>query len=593
MNDTAAARLETVVVIGAGLLGASVGCALTAAGVKVHLRDAMRTHAVVAASRGAGTVSAPVAEDVDLVVVAVPPLAIPEVVEKALVKYPKAVVTDVGSVKAMVIARIESHGVDASRYVGSHPMAGTAFAGPITAGPDLFHGRTWVITPTRHNAAWAVDRVVTMAEACDARTKIMNVRDHDRAVAEVSHLPQIMASLTAARLGNVPRDDLALAGTGLRDVTRIAGSEPALWRQIITANRDQVLAQLKAVHDDLGHLIEKIDDAEVVESVIARGRRGVRLLPGKHGRRTVPIAAVVVEIPDEPGSLARLFADIDRVGVNVEDVRIEHDPDREIGYLAVQVDAARAETLRAAMRDHGWQLRHGAEAPEPESEVDDMSEPLVIAIDGPSGVGKSSTARGVASRLGIAYLDTGAMYRAVTWMAMHDGVDLDDAPTLTKFARECRIAVGTDPANPMISINDHPVEAAIREPVISRNVSKIATVRDIRNILTDQMRAIIASTGRIVVEGRDITTVVAPDAQVRVLLVADPEARMGRRQAELVGELSRDQLVDQIVRRDRDDATMSQFETPAEGVTLLDSTYLSLAEVVQAVIDLVPDELLD
>lgn len=590
MTDTL--RPAAVLVVGAGLLGASVGCALTAAGFKVHLQDIVRTHALVAAGRGAGTVRPPNSADVGLVVVAVPPFAIPEVVIDALRTYPDAIVTDVGSVKASVVEAIDASGVDASRYVGSHPMAGSAHAGPITAGPELFQERTWVITPTSHNPAWAVDRVVALAQTCGARTKIMSMRDHDRAVAEVSHLPQLMASLTAARLGNVPRDDLSLAGQGVRDVTRIAASDPGLWQQIVTANRDQVLAQLRAVQLDLDALIESIDESDAVENLVARGRRGVRLLPGKHGRKALDLAPVVVQIPDAPGALAALFADIESTGVNVEDLSIEHDPDREVGYLAISVQVAQVEPLSTIMSQHGWQLR-APETPASAGMQEADLTPLVIAIDGPSGSGKSSTARGVALQLGAAYLDTGAMYRAVAWRAMQAEVDLDDRDALIDFAGACRIMIGTDPGNPTIEIDDQEVSAAIREPVVSANVSKIATVREIRNLLTDQMRAIIADAGRIVVEGRDITTVVAPDADVRVLLVADQVARMGRRNAELAGRITADQLTDQIVRRDRDDATMSQFETPAEGVTLIDSTDLSLAEVVDAVIALVPAELLD
>jgi cytidylate kinase len=214
---------------------------------------------------------------------------------------------------------------------------------------------------------------------------------------------------------------------------------------------------------------------------------------------------------------------------------------------------------------------------------------LVIAIDGPSGVGKSSTSRGVASRLGLAYLDTGSMYRAVAWRSLHDGV-IDDPDACIAIATDARIDVITSADGPGISIDGVDVNAAIREPEVSANVSKVATIQPVRDALSAQMRRIIAEQGRIVAEGRDITTKVAPDADVRVLLVADPNERIRRRQAELEGKVNTEQVVDQVVRRDRDDATVSQFETPAPGVELLDSTYLNLDEVVERVIALVPQE---
>lgn len=213
---------------------------------------------------------------------------------------------------------------------------------------------------------------------------------------------------------------------------------------------------------------------------------------------------------------------------------------------------------------------------------------MLIAIDGPSGSGKSSTSRGVAQRLGLAYLDTGSMYRAAAWAWRDSGIDPDDADAVQRFVETLHLEVGTDAARPTIGVNGTDVTEAIRDPEISTVVSRVATNLGVRKALTDQMRALIDQYGRrMVVEGRDITTVVAPDADVRVLIVADPAVRIARRQAELAG-VPTEQVTDQIVRRDRDDATVSQFEQPAEGVTLIDSTHDDLATVIQRVVDLVP-----
>jgi cytidylate kinase len=214
---------------------------------------------------------------------------------------------------------------------------------------------------------------------------------------------------------------------------------------------------------------------------------------------------------------------------------------------------------------------------------------LVIAIDGPSGVGKSSTSRAVAKKLGLAYLDTGSMYRAVAWQCLGSEA-IDDPAACLRIASEMDMQIAADPQDPRIAVDGVDITDEIHKPLISKNVSKIATVQPIRDLLTDQMRQIVAEKKRIVLEGRDVTTVVCPDAQVRVLLQANPAVRIARREAQLNGSLDRKDLVDQVVRRDHDDATVSQFETPAPGVMLIDSTELTLDQVVARVLALVPSE---
>lgn len=210
---------------------------------------------------------------------------------------------------------------------------------------------------------------------------------------------------------------------------------------------------------------------------------------------------------------------------------------------------------------------------------------MIIAVDGPSGSGKSSTARGVASRLGLRYLDTGATYRAVTWSAVDRGLDLDDTAAVAQRARELELEISTDPDHQFVIADGTDVTAAIREPRISEVVSKIATNLDVRKELIRRQRAVIDAaqpSGGIVVEGRDIATVVATDAELKVLLTADQEARMARRGAEL-GSVTAEQLRDQIVRRDADDATVSEFQVASDGAVTVDSTYMTLDEVVEVI----------
>jgi cytidylate kinase len=217
-------------------------------------------------------------------------------------------------------------------------------------------------------------------------------------------------------------------------------------------------------------------------------------------------------------------------------------------------------------------------------------EPLVIAIDGPSGSGKSSTARGVADRLGLAFLDTGAMYRAVTWLALQEGVNLDDQAAVAELLGHASMEIDQDPRCPGIAINGVDVTEAIRAPEVSAAVSAVATNLDIRaDLIARQKKLIAEAVGGIVAEGRDITTVVAPDAGVRVLLVADPAARVARRHAELTEhQVDVDTVTDQVIRRDRDDSTVADFESAAPGVHVVDSTFLSLEEVIETICAFVP-----
>ncbi len=212
---------------------------------------------------------------------------------------------------------------------------------------------------------------------------------------------------------------------------------------------------------------------------------------------------------------------------------------------------------------------------------------VVVAIDGPSGSGKSTTARRVASRLGLRYLDTGAMYRGVAVACLRQGVDHEDAVAIAEVCRTVDLRVETDPEHPTIAVDDADATAEIREPHVTAWVSAVSTNAECRAELVRRQRAIIGAGG-IVVEGRDITTVVAPDAPVRVLLVADPVARMRRRNDELGGRLDADSLADQILRRDRDDSRLVDFQNAAPGVTVIDSTYLTIDEATDAVIALVP-----
>lgn len=212
---------------------------------------------------------------------------------------------------------------------------------------------------------------------------------------------------------------------------------------------------------------------------------------------------------------------------------------------------------------------------------------IVVAVDGPAGSGKSSVSKAASSALGYAYLDTGAAYRALTWVALENGIDTDDATDVVGLIDDFPYTTELGDEGTIVRVGDLDITHEIREPRVSAIVSDIARIPAVRVALNDAFRRLIAQTEApgIVVEGRDITTVVAPDAPVRILLTADEEVRIARRSAELAPDAA--STADQLRERDRRDAQVVDFMTAAPGVTTIDSTHLDFAQTVQAVVDLV------
>lgn len=221
-----------------------------------------------------------------------------------------------------------------------------------------------------------------------------------------------------------------------------------------------------------------------------------------------------------------------------------------------------------------------------------MSERIVIAIDGPSGSGKSSVSKAVARHFDLQYLDTGAMYRALTWHVLNEGVDLTDASAIVRAAQDFPLHIGTSPEREEITVNGVDVAEDIRSPRISESVSAVATVPEVRQLLIDLQRQFIAAAPKgMVAEGRDITTVVAPDADARVLLTASEEVRMARRGLQLGGTQDQAALQNQVAERDKRDSKVNNFTEAAEGVTLVDSSELDFQQTIDAVIEAVEQQL--
>jgi prephenate dehydrogenase len=355
----------SAVVIGTGLIGTSVALALRAAGAQVWLADQDDDAVGLAVSLGAGSPLpdvGPPAGPADVAVLAVPPVAVAAELRAAQSRGLGRCYTDVASVKELPLAEARELGCDIVSYVPGHPLSGRERSGPAAARADLFTGRPWVICPQPDNTAAAVELVTGLAAACRAQPVLVSAADHDQWVALVSHAPHLVAAAMAARLEHAPASALALAGQGLRDVTRVAAAGAGMWVQILGANpgpasvvlRD-VAADLVRAADALGSLAAGDEQAaKQVADLLERGSSGVGRIPGKHGGPTTGFSPVQVVIEDRPGELARLFQVAGTAGVNIEDVSIEHSPGLPVGVAELWVRPEAGQTLADALSAGGW-----------------------------------------------------------------------------------------------------------------------------------------------------------------------------------------------------------------------------------------------
>lgn len=348
-------------IVGAGLLGTSIGLALTKQGIDVALSSKSTKSVDLAVSYGAGRA---VREDDSpkLIVVCVPPQLTAQIVAEELIAFPDAIVTDVASVKVEILEELERLAAPIERYVGSHPMAGRERGGAIAGRADLFVGRPWVITPNAKSESAGIKLVADLAAALESAVVTVSPKDHDRAVALVSHVPQLVSSLLAARLVDAKNDDVALAGQGLRDTTRIAASDPDLWVQILEANSAEVLSVLQSLSSDLSKVIGALQNVHSENGIaqlrhaLEAGNIGVEKIPGKHGSKHSTYAQIVVMIDDKPGELARLLTEVGEIGINLEELKLEHSPSAQIGLVELHVIPEAEASLIADLQMRGWRI---------------------------------------------------------------------------------------------------------------------------------------------------------------------------------------------------------------------------------------------
>lgn len=347
-----------VLVVGSGLLGTSIGLALRRAGVHVWLDDSDPSVVAEAVALGAGE---PLPKDGQpaIVVAAVPPGAAGQVMARAC-EFPGATVTDVTSVKARPLAEAMSAGGDPARIVGGHPLAGRELSGPGAARRDLFDDRVWVVCPGAAGDPARVQQVVDLAVTCGAVPVSMTPEEHDAAVAMTSHAPQVLSSLLAARLLDADAESIAVSGQALRDMTRIAASDPGLWQEILRANAASVADVLDELASDLRDVVADLRgsaEAGPLADALQRGNAGRSRVPGKHGAVATEYALIAVMLQDRPGELARLVVAVGDLDVNLEDIRIDHVLGKPSGLIELFVRPESEQSLEAGLRAMNFDVR--------------------------------------------------------------------------------------------------------------------------------------------------------------------------------------------------------------------------------------------
>ena len=344
--------LSRVRIVGSGLIGTSIGLGLVQRGIAVEMIDSdLSAQALAQDLIGGAEVVNP-----ELVVLAVPTSALSQVINTELSINPQSTFMDVGSVKNEVVLKVQTFSGLSVHFLPTHPMAGREIGGASSARADLFQGRSWILTPTQDCLPESKALVIELIEALGATPIELSATDHDAAVAKISHLPQIASSLVAKQLTGTPVEWMELAGQGLRDTTRIAASDDQLWKEIIHSNRAEISELLISLQNDLRQMITALDEPDQIAELIAAGRAGKDLIPGKHGGRAREYSYLPIVIDDKPGQLGAIFNECAAMQVNVEDLNIEHSPGQLSALITLSLSASDSEKLSAHLSSIGWNV---------------------------------------------------------------------------------------------------------------------------------------------------------------------------------------------------------------------------------------------
>lgn len=350
------APFSSLKIIGSGLIGTSIALGLAGRGIDIEMQDSDPRAQKLAQD----LVKSEQLVNPEVILFALPSSALPEALSRELAINPGSKFIDIGSVKTKPLVDVARLDLSPSNFLATHPMAGREVGGAESARADLFQSRTWVYIPADLQGL-PVDPELLEAglwiiQALGATPVAMSAADHDRAVALVSHLPQVVASLLAGQLISGDKAALELSGSGLRDTTRIAASKADLWDEILVSNAEQVLPLLINLQSDLGALVQALQSGKSVAPFIEKGNAGRAMIPGKHGGVAREYTYLPVVIEDKPGQLAALFDECASAKVNIEDLTIEHSPGQFTGLVTLALSQSDAQILSDHLIGSGWKV---------------------------------------------------------------------------------------------------------------------------------------------------------------------------------------------------------------------------------------------
>ncbi len=349
--------ISSVKIVGSGLIGTSIGLALSQKDVDVLMVDS--NPAAASLSQSLVNVGKTFETDhfFDLVIIAVPPSSFESAIKIESSLNPLSTFVDILSIKTKPQLEVDAIDGLPERFVGTHPMAGREVSGAQSARGDLFIGRSWILTPSIATSKKSEDLAKDLINLCGGVAIRMSAIEHDRAMALVSHTPQILASLVAASLTTQESKWFELIGQGFKDLTRIADSDASLWSEILSENAQNVREVLATLRTNIEKIEGQLQNPNFAKEVIQAGNAGRSLIPGKHGGAPRKYIYLHIVIDDKAGQLASIFNDCAKAEVNIEDVSIEHTPGQNTGLVTLSIlEVEKAEHLQNYLINAGWKV---------------------------------------------------------------------------------------------------------------------------------------------------------------------------------------------------------------------------------------------
>lgn len=341
-------------IVGCGLIGTSIALRLKELGFALILADTNEMNLRLATDLIGE--SKPQETNPKIVIIASPPETIFEIAKDEFSRNRVAVFIEVSGVKSNLLLEVDAFPELARNFASVHPMAGRETSGPQSARSDLFESRAWIVSPTSLSSSSALKAAKELGIALGSTIYELDSKTHDSVVAAISHLPQVLSSALGGSLKDESTEHLNLAGQGLRDVSRLADSEPELWSSLLLANSKEISPKISEVINRLSALNQAVltGDRGAIMDFFIEGRAGRARIPGKHGSAKRDYTFVPIVIDDKPGGLARIFNECAAIEVNVEDLSMEHSPGQEVGLITLALSADDADKLQKHLVAKGF-----------------------------------------------------------------------------------------------------------------------------------------------------------------------------------------------------------------------------------------------